>query len=164
MSSPDPFAPPREAPPTEVGAEADDAATRPSQLTQVTRLARAHRRTVAIFGLQLALAFGYVALVAAYRAALSPGLLDAIETGLFVGLVGLAVGLAVALVQLARALGWGWVATALIVLALPVSGLNLLVVLLVINAANRRLKAAGLRVGFLGVRTAELDRWRRSAG
>lgn len=69
-------------------------------------------------------------------------------------LFGLAAGIfvIVAAVKLSRALGVGWIATILCVVALLLPLLGLLVLAVLSSQATRKLKAGGYRIGFFGAK------------
>ena len=69
-------------------------------------------------------------------------------------LFGLAAGIfvIVAAVKLSRALGVGWIATMLCVVALLLPLLGLLVLAALSSQATRKLKAGGYRIGFFGAK------------
>lgn len=116
----------------------------------IRRLAHAYRRMMLMFGLILALVFGGLLLVAGATAALGE------QAGGFLLLAGLGVVTIVTLVYY-----WWWFRTAVALWGTTTAiigaiagailpGVALIALLLIVSQSNRRLKLAGIPVGFFG--------------
>ena len=133
----------------------------PDQLRRIASLQRWLMRTIAAM-IALVVLF-VVALVAAIQRMNAPSpAADALGQGAMLALFALIPGQLVLFVLLGRAVGKGWLTILFGLVVAILCGLStrivyLICLLWVSSAATEALKAAGIRVGFLGARPADVE-------